>query len=415
MVSQTSQKWLVNIPAHWDTKKTRELFFSRDERNRDLQEDNILSVMKDVGVIRYADKGNVGNKSSDRPENYKIVYPNDIVANSMNLVIGSLGISKERGVTSSVYHILGARDSTVMPEFYEYVMRSRAFQKYAGSLGKGIMELREAVRWEVLRNIELPTPSPKIQRNIVAFLDEKLAKINKFIANKQVYTEKLIERKQIVINDAVTKGLNYDKPTQLIADWIPETPADWRVKRLKYLVKLRNENTTYVDEATTKIALENIEGFTGKYIETGDPFEGSGTTFKKDDILFGKLRPYLAKVYISDFDGQCVTDILPIVVDSSQMDNKFMFYRLISRDFINEVNSSTYGTKMPRANWGFISNLTIPYPSKEEQKNIVSFIESETKNIDIAIDKTRNQIELIKEYRDSLITHAVTGQIEIKE
>ncbi len=403
---------LEKLPKSWSTQRNTVLFKESKQIVGAESADYKVLALSLKGVIERDIENGFG-KFPDSFDGYQIIDRNSLLLCLFDVDVTPriTGYVNQLGITSAAYTNLTARNKLNL-KYYYYWFLTLETKKVLLSYCTG---LRISLKENDFKNLLAPLPPPEIQNKIVEFLDSKLYKIDKFIANKQQYIEKLIERKQIVINDAVTKGTNSDKPTKLNTDWLPESPADWQVKRLKYLIKLRNENSKLQDDISTKVALENIESFTGKYIETGDPFEGNGTTFKKGDILFGKLRPYLAKVYISEFDGECVTDILPIVVDYSQMDKKFMYYRILSRDFINEVNSSTYGAKMPRANWGFIGNLSIPYPSKEEQKSIVSFIESETKNIDIAIDKTQNQIELIKEYRDSLITHAVTGQIEIKE
>jgi|GEM_PF-1784957 len=400
MTSSPTQAWLKNLPASWDVKKIRALFYSRDERNTELQEDNILSVMKDIGVIRYEDKGNVGNKSSDRPENYKIVYPNDIVANSMNLVIGSLGIAKEKGVTSSVYHILAKRKKEVLPEFYEYVMRSKTFQRYAGSLGKGIMELREAVRWEVLRNIEVPSPDLDIQQSIVNHLDEKLKKIDLFIQNKERYALTLEESKKNLAIHYVLRGLDDDiEFIETGIDWLGKIPKHWRLNRLKYLCSISN-------------------GADYKEIETDDsgyPVMGSGGKFTyakefmydKPSVLLGRKGTIDRPLYIDE--PFWAVDTMFYTKIKKGVNPKFLYYAVLNIPF------EYYSTKtaLPSMTQTDLGSYVVPTPDYDEQRRIVHEIEEQSKIYDKAIQKAQQQIDLIKEYRDSLITNAVTGQIRL--
>jgi type I restriction enzyme S subunit len=134
--------------------------------------------------------------------------------------------------------------------------------------------------------------------------------------------------------------------------------------------------------------------------------------FKKEDILFNKLRPYLAKVYVADQEGECVGELL-VLRPETFMASKFLFYRLLSKDFIEVVNSSTYGTKMPRASWeSFIRNLVISYPCKEKQVSISTFLDHKTQQIDDLIVKKIRLIQLLKEERTALINHAITKGLD---
>lgn len=431
MTSSQTQAWLKDLPIDWGVKKIRAIFYSRDERNTDLQEDNILSVMKDIGVIRYEDKGNVGNKSSDRPENYKIVYPNDIVANSMNLVIGSLGIAKEKGVTSSVYHILAKRDDGVLPEFYEYVMRSKAFQRYAGSLGKGIMELREAVRWEVLRNIEVPIPDSDTQHKIVEYLDKKLEKIDQFIRNKEAYIERLAERKQVIISEALSRGLDATiatKPTGV--GWLGDIPQHWQLRKLKYCIKEKlkygaNEAGEAKKDGWPRYIRITDFGSSG-HLKDGEylclnPDIGKDYLLSAGDILFARSGATVGKAYqfVPMKDDELEYCFAGYLIKASPNPkiilSDFLYAYTSSHTFENWKNTIFNKATIENIGADKYSTLLVPIPPLDEQKIILKHIFGETKIIDKATKKTEQQIDLIKEYRDSLITNVVTGQIKIGE
>jgi len=136
--------------------------------------------------------------------------------------------------------------------------------------------------------------------------------------------------------------------------------------------------------------------------------------FQKGDVLFNKLRPYLAKAYLADKNGGCLGELL-IFRSKGELIPTFLFYRVLSYDFIKIVDSSTYGSKMPRASWDdFISQLLIPYPQNGEQTAIANYLDRKTDQMDDVISKTHHEIELLQEYRTALISEAVTGKIDVR-
>jgi restriction endonuclease S subunit len=156
-------------------------------------------------------------------------------------------------------------------------------------------------------------------------------------------------------------------------------------------VKLVSELTTTLSQDETYLALENIESWTGKIdlsIGQGE-FESTVKKFKNTDVLFSKLRPYLAKVVIPDFNGVCVSEIL-VFRPSKLIGKEFLFYKLISQRFIDYVDTSTYGSKMPRASYDFIGKIEIEYPTDiKDQKGIVK----EIKQKGIQIERLKRNTE----------------------
>ena len=192
-------------------------------------------------------------------------------------------------------------------------------------------------------------------------------------------------------------------------EWLGEIPEHWEVKRFKYYFELITEK---LEEDLPKIGLENIESKSGKFIETDSDFAGQGIRFKPKDILFGKLRPYLAKVWLADFDGQAVGDFY-VFRSNNTVHPAFAQYRILDSSFIEVTNNSTYGSKMPRVNWEFIADLPIAFPNAQEQKTIVHHIETECTHIDSKIQATKKLIDLLTEYRTALISEVVTGKIKV--
>jgi restriction endonuclease S subunit len=134
--------------------------------------------------------------------------------------------------------------------------------------------------------------------------------------------------------------------------------------------------------------------------------------FEPGDVLFGKLRPYLAKVLWVDFSGFCTGELL-VLSASKKLSPRYLKYRLLSNDFISIVDNSTFGAKMPRADWAFIGNLPTAFPEIDNQQKIAEYLDKKTGQIDLTIGCVERSIELLMEYRTSLIHSAVTGKILI--
>ena len=188
-------------------------------------------------------------------------------------------------------------------------------------------------------------------------------------------------------------------------EWLGEIPSHWTLSKGKHMFRLITDNVT--DPALPKVALENIESGTGRFIETDSEFMGEGVEFKENDILLGKLRPYLAKVYKAEFCGQAVGDIY-VFRGNGDQDAEFLKFMMLSHPFISVVDGSTYGAKMPRANWDFISHMILPNPPVAEQRIIASYLDNRVSRIDTVIAEKEKMIEDLQSYRKSVISETVT-------
>jgi len=200
----------------------------------------------------------------------------------------------------------------------------------------------------------------------------------------------------------------YPKYKDSGVEWLGDVPEHWEVKRLKHNLRLLTEKTDRRDHA---IALENVEGWTGRFIQTETEFEGEGVAFEAGDILFGKLRPYLAKVYLTDSPGEAVGDF-HVMRLLANIYGRFAQYQMLSGDFIAIVDGSTFGSKMPRASWEFVGRMAVATPPKNEQTVIAVFLDRETAKIDGLVADQRRLIELLKEKRQAVISHAVTKGLD---
>ena len=242
-------KWLGDYPAHWKLWPCRSLVSNRMDKNEGAKDQNYLSLMANVGVIRYEDKGDVGNKKPDDLTKCKIVEVGDLVINSMNYAIGSYGMSPYSGVCSPVYIVLRCIDSVVHRRFALRLFENKPFQKHLATFGNGILEHRAAIGWDDIKGSYVPVPPQNEQLRILKFLDHETGKIDALIAKQQALIALLQEKRQAVISHAVTKGLNPEaRMKDSGVEWLGEVPEHWEILKGSWLGRLFGSETV-PDEA----------------------------------------------------------------------------------------------------------------------------------------------------------------------
>ena len=403
--------WLGEIPSTWTTRKLKHIV-KIHKRIIGHEGIDVLSITQRGIVVKDITSG-AGQLAMDYSK-YQIVEIGDFAMNHMDLLTGYVDISKFEGVVSPDYRVFKNESKEINDDYLLKIFQIGYNQKIFYKYGQGVSMLG---RWrlpaENFNLFSVPIPSTEEQTKIIEFLDQKTAQIDQAIALKQQQIEKLNEYKQIVIQNAVTKGLNPNAPMKNSGvDWIGDIPEHWDVKKLKYVLKSYNKKISSLNSDLRYLGMENIISKTGEINNESAEVEGLANHFKPNHILFGKLRPYLAKVYLADFEGICSTEFL--VFEVLEPNNaKFLQILLLSNGFIQNIDSSTYGSKMPRANPDFINNQFIAIPPLDEQLQIINAIENKNQPIKQAIEKYQIQIDRLKEYKNILINQAVTGKIKI--
>jgi type I restriction enzyme S subunit len=196
-------------------------------------------------------------------------------------------------------------------------------------------------------------------------------------------------------------------------EWLGEIPAHWEVKRLKYVASARISKLDVKPDDAVYVGLEHVEPWTGRLLLENQPgtVDSVVGSFRAGDVLFGKLRPYLAKVARPDFDGVCTSEILPLrpVPGCSQ---SYVMYELLNAPYIHWLDSLTYGTKMPRVSPEQVASSFVGLPPLPEQRAIAAFLDRETARIDALVAKKERLIALLEEQRTALITRAVTKGLD---
>lgn len=197
--------------------------------------------------------------------------------------------------------------------------------------------------------------------------------------------------------------MKYEEYKDSGVEWIGEVPSHWEVMRFKDFTSLQ----TTTSDNMNKIGLENIEGKTGRFIESDSEFEGNGIAFNIGDVVYGKLRPYLQKVWIATFSGNAVGDFF-VFRPKDNCYNQYLFYCMLSDGFTSMCNGSTVGAKMPRVSSDFIRSLHNYLPPLSEQQAIATYLDEKCGEVNCAIDVQKKKIELLNELKQTIITDAVT-------
>lgn len=400
-------EWIGNIPDDWEVRKLLSLFKEHKDRNKNLEEQNLLSLS--YGKIKRKDINNNDGLLPASFETYNIVEKGDIVFRLTDLQNDKrslrTGIVTQRGIITSAYVTIRPKIK-LDSRFYHYLYHMYDICKVFYGMGDGV---RQGMGFEDLKNIPTLIPPLKTQQKIADYLDEKCGEIDATIAKQKEIIEKLKAYKQSLISETVTKGLDKSAPLKPSGiDYLGDIPSHWEIKKLKFLVSLIDNKT----KDGHSISLENIESGTGKLIETENTYDGEGISFKENDLLFGKLRPYLAKVYLSALKGRALGDFYVMRANKGTNPN-FLKFVLLSDWFIKIVDSSTYGTKMPRASWDFTGGMRIPLPPISEQDCISSYLETKCSEVDTFIIEKQNIIQKLDAYKKSLIFECVTGKQKI--
>jgi len=432
-------EWLGEIPEHWEVESFKNILTERNEKNDPIRSTERLSLSIDKGVTLYSEKTTNLDRFKDDFTQYKLAYKGDLVLNSMNMIVGAVGTSDYFGCVSPVYYTYhGGLNNPDTSKFYEYLFKCKTVQGVLYSLGRGLMAidrgegkyntLRLKVSRNDLRSLRLPFPNLSEQTAIVNFLDNKTAKIDKAIVQKQKLIELLKERKQILIQNAVTKGLDPKiKMKDSGVDWIGEIPGHWEVKRLRYLGQTQNGISAGAD-----------------YFGSGYPFVSYGDVYNnrelpikvkglaksseadrkqysvvKGDIFFTRTSETVDEIGFSSICKETIKDatfagfLIRFRPEKGILEpsfSKFYFSSSIHRAFfVKEMNLVIRAS----LSQDLLKRMPVLLPSLIEQKEIADFIENKSFKIDKAIELQRQQIEKLKEYKVSLINSAVTGKIKV--
>ncbi|XEG80528.1 restriction endonuclease subunit S [Edwardsiella tarda] len=420
----SGEDWIGDIPSGWDLVPIRSIFKFRNEKNSPVKTEEILSLSIANGVTKYSDKGRGGNKRKDDISAYKIAHPKDIVLNSMNVIVGAVGMSKYHGAISPVYYALYTESEDVLVEYYEKIFLNEGFQRGLLKFGKGILiklsgtgklnTIRMKVSTDDLKSLYFPKPPIAEQNLIFSFLDKKTAQIDEAISIKEQQINLLKERNQIIIQKAVTQGLNSNvlmKDTGI--DWIGKIPEHWDISLAKYILKKLNrprkkngDTVICSNHGCSKLLGEVNQGLVSL---TQHDYQG----VDDGDLLVHGMDAWHGAIAISEHTGDCTS---VVHVCDSHFNKVYIAYFLKMLAIMNVykvISNGVRGNTSDFRSWSKFGEIQIILPPMDEQAAIVELLSKQIQDTERAIEMFQNQIAALKEYKASFIHTVVTGKVKV--
>jgi type I restriction enzyme, S subunit len=436
----SGSRWLGAVPSQWDVLPLGGLLAERKEKNDPIKTRNILSLSLQTGVIPYADKKPGGNKAKEDLSAYMLAYPGDIVLNSMNVVVGSVGLSKYFGAVSPVYYVLRPRRGDDLVEFFDKVFQDHAFQRSLFGLGNGILVIESkssgklnTIRMRIpmtrLRRVQLPYPNPKEQVGIVRFLDYANGQIERAITATKKLIKLLNEEKHAIILRAVTRGL--DQTVLLKASgipWLGDIPQHWEVSQLRRLVKYGTSITygivqagPHIDGGIPYIRTSDMKKATlpqTGYLRTTPEIDSSYRRSKVEpgDLVVA-IRATLGKGLLvpDQLAGANLTQGTARVSPGERLSSQFLFYAFNSKYCQDSIQMVAKGTTFLEITLDALRRIPLAVPPLKEQDQICVTLARQIRPLAHMLTRTEHELKLLQEYRTRLITDVVTGKLDVRE
>lgn len=415
-------EWIGAIPQDWKTDRLQWHLKEINVSNNPIQTKNILSLTIEAGVIPYAEKGNQGNKAKEDYSQYKIALPDTLVINSMNVIIGAVGISQYFGCVSPVYYVFEPIEGTDLRYIY-YLFTNTGFQKEMRKYAKGILEIRLRISSNDMLKRIVPSPPFKEQQRIADYLDKMCAEIDAVLEKTRASIEEYKKLKQAVITQAVTKGIHGDRPMKDSGiEWIGEIPAEWTASKIKYCTEFAPScNTSHLSEDSL-VTFTPMECIKNGYFENREAhfsaLSSSYTQYQDGDIVFAKVTPCFENGNIAIMQGLSAgvgfgsSELF--VIRPQSINTEFIFYYLQNDIFKQYACATMTGTGgLKRVSPTFVRNYSVFIPCNEEQLEIVRYLNEKCSGIEVLIAKKQQYLTEIENYKKSLIYEYVTGKKEV--
>lgn len=416
----SGEGWIAEVPAHWDVRKLKHLFFEKKHTK---------NMSLNSGAISF---GKVVTKDDDKilqstKASYQEVLTGEFLINPLNLnydlISLRIALSEINVVVSAGYIVIKEKEQ-ISKKYFKYFLHMYDIS-YMKLLGSGV---RQTISFNHISDSLLLYPPLEEQTLIANFLDQKTTQIDAAIAIKEQQIELLKERKQIIIQQAVTQGLAPNVPMKDSGvDWIGKVPAHWEVKRIKHVGKIINgyafPSDAFIQEGARVMKISNIQTMRldwsdSSYVDALWLDKTAQFRIYKGDLVFALTRPVIStgiKAALVDTDEPILLNQRNAVFrPNDTCDKNWIYFVLLTKGFINDFEMQIDITgQQPNISTVAIGNLPFPLPPELEQKVIVSDLSRRCALLDMAVDDQIAQIERLKEYKTTLINSAVTGKIKI--
>lgn len=406
-------KWLGQIPQHWEVRKIKYVFTERTEKG--FPEEPVLCSTQKYGVIpqsMYENRVVVVNKGLD---GLKLVRKGDFVI-SLRSFQGGIEYAYYQGIISAAYTILEKKDN-VSADYLKYLLKSHRFIQLLQTCVTGIRE-GQNINYGLLRKSSLPVPPLSEQLSIVSYLDVKVSAMDRLVLLTQQKVEHLKALKQAIIQQAVTQGIpnKNHKLKQTNIKWIKQIPQHWEEKRAKNMFvrmarPVREEDeviTCFRDGEVTLRKNRRTEGFTESFKEIG--YQG----IRKGDLVIHQMDAFAGSIGVSDSDGKG-TPVYICLQPKIECNNVYYAHLLRVMAYSGYIKSLYRGIRERSSDFRYetFARLSLPLPPLSEQEEIVAYLDEKTAKIDLLIDKELQQIDHIKDLKQTLIADVVTGKVDV--
>ncbi|MDA8118906.1 MAG: hypothetical protein M0Z85_02390 [Gammaproteobacteria bacterium] len=417
-----------SVPQHWRVLRNRFVFRERNER--DFVERPLVAVSQRHGVIGKRDlealEGRKLSGENDDLSSYKRVEPGDIVYNKMRMWQGAVGVSEMQGIASPAY-VVATPMRGLDGRFAAYLLKSEPYVFQSGLLSYGICDDQNSLRWEDFANLKTPLPPPGEQTRIANFLDEQTARIDALIAEKERLDALLGEYRGSLISAAVMGQLDP-------ATWEASCRAQggggrvssWSTVRLRYVADLnpsvRADLLQAPDTEVSFLPMEAIGENGSLSLDRTRPVaevRNGYSYFENGDIAFAKVTPCFengkgALMRGLEHAAGFGTTELTVLRPKLDANPNFLNYVLQSSRFRQLGAAAMTGAGgLKRVPDEFTKDFETVWPVSADQACIANFLDEQTARIDDLRNHCREHVALLREYRSSLISAAVTGQLDM--
>ena len=406
-------KWIGDIPKHWEVLRAKNMFvrMSREVRN----EDDVITCFRDGEVTLRKNRRIEGFTESFKEIGYQGIRKGDLVIHQMDAFAGSIGVSDSDGKGTPVYICLQPKGN-YSNNYYAYLLREMARAGFIKSLYRGIRERSSDFRYETFAKLFLPIPPLTEQRAIVSYLDGKVGQIDSYVAKQTQQIELLKELKQAVIANAVTKGIdNKAKLKQTGISWIGSVPQHWERCRCKDVLTetkllVGNGKHTLLSLTTNGVIVRDLSEGKGKFPKDFNTYK----VVKPNDLVFCLFDVDETPRTVGLVHNHGMLTGAYNVFETKNVDTSFLYHYFIALDNRKALKPLYKGLRKVIPLPAFMS-MPLYLPPLSEQRAIVSYIEAKTASINKLIDAYEQQVERVKEYKQRLISDAVTGKMNVTD
>lgn len=410
-------KWLGEIPGHWEVLPLKYIFkLQKKLVGRNSNKYKLLSLT--LQGIKVRDLENPTGKFPSSFDSYQIVEPGDFIFCNFDNeeTPRAVGQSKFKGMITGAYDVFGVNNNNMDSNYLLYYCLYIDDAKRFKPLYKG---LRKTIPFDSFMSYKIAIPPKAEQTAIANYLDSVTSKIDEAISQQQKMIDLLNERKQIIIQNAVTKGLDPNaKMKDSGVEWIGEIPEDWELYKLKYLFRLNklknvgNKCKTILSLSYGKIIIKKDlnEGLSPGSYDSYQLLNSGDIVIRSTDLQndHTSLRTGLVK-----FDGAITSAYIGLKnLNTRLYDSRYYQYFLHNWDISKAIYNEGKGLRQS-LNWDDIKNMLLPVLDINEQTAIANYLDSITSKIDSSISQCNKMISLLQERKQIIINDVVTGKVKV--